>query len=238
MAEKNLKIDIQEMTETGMHLGHKTSKLNPKMEEYIVGIKNTVHVLDLEKTAVLFQAALDYIAELVKQGGVLMLVGTKPPLKRLVQAIAQEAGLPYVFERWLGGTFTNFEVLQKRAKYFREKEQEKLEGKLDKYTKKERLKIEKDLLEMKNKFEGVKNLEKLPQAVFICDIVKDNLCLKEATMKSIKTIAIVDTNTNPSLVDFPIPANDDALSSVGYILERVKQAVLLAQGVKNQVTKS
>lgn len=238
MAENNLKIDIQEMTETGMHLGHKTSKLNPKMEEYIVGIKNTVHVLDLEKTAVLLQKALDYIIGLVKQGGVLMLVGTKPPLKRLVQATAKEAGLPYVFERWLGGTFTNFEVLQKRARYFREKEQEKTEGKLEKYTKKERLKIEKDLSEMKNKFEGVKNLEKLPQAVFICDIVKDNLCLKEATMKGIKTIAIVDTNADPSSVDFPIPANDDALNSVGYILERVKQAVLLAQGAKGQVTKN
>jgi len=219
-------IDTQDMAEAGMHLGHRTSKLNPKMGEFVVGIKNTVHVIDLEKTATYLKKALDFIEEVSKNKQVLMLVGAKPPLKRLVKAIAEEMQVPYVTERWLGGTLTNFDILSKRSLYLKTLESEKESGQFEKYTKKEQLKKEKELVDLSNKFGGVKNMSKTPDAVFICDIVKDDLALKEATAKGIKTIAIVDTNGDPSSVDFPIPANDDAITSVKYILERVKAAFL------------
>ncbi len=134
--------------------------------------------------------------------------------------------MPYVTERWLGGTFTNFAVIQKRAKQYQELKDKKESGELAKYTKKERILIEKQLQDMQNKFAGIVSLQKLPEAVFICDIVKDDLALKEARMKNVKSIAIVDTNADPFLVDYPIPGNDDALPAVGYILEKVKETIL------------
>jgi small subunit ribosomal protein S2 len=220
-----LEIDTKEMMEAGVHLGHRTSKLHPKMGKFILGIRNTVHVIDLKKTAEHLEKALEFLQQLSKTGGTLLLVGTKPPLRNLVEKIAKDCNLPYVTERWLGGTFTNFEVISKRAKYFKELQRKKEAGELEKYTKKERQKFEKELQDLQTKFEGIKDMEKLPEAVFLCDIIKDKLALKEAKMKGIKTIAIVDTNADPTLVDYPIPANDDAISSVKYILEKVKEVI-------------
>lgn len=220
------KIDIDEMAAAGVHLGHRTSKLHPKMENFIAGIRNTVHVIDLEKTVKCLEKALGFIATLSKEKKVLLFVGTKIPLKDLVKETAKDCHMPYVTERWLGGTFSNFKVITQRAQYFKNLQKEKKEGKLNKYTKKERLKIEKELVDLKTKFEGIQNMEQLPEAVFLCDIIKDNLALKEAKMKGIKTIALVDTNVDPTPVDYPIPANDDAISSVKYILEKVKETIL------------
>ncbi|MDD4990404.1 MAG: 30S ribosomal protein S2 [Candidatus Pacebacteria bacterium] len=218
--------DTDEMMAAGMHLGHRTSKLHPRMNEFIVGIRNTVHVIDLEQTAQHLRTALDFIENLVKAGGSLIICGTKVPLAELVKQTAQECGVPYVVNRWLGGTFTNFPVIVKRVNYFKEMSQQKNDGQWEKYTKKEQIEKEKILQDLRNKFEGLKNMEKLPDVVFICDLVKDKLCLREAKAKGIKTIAIVDTNADPLLVDYPIPANDDAITSVRFILDKVKEVVL------------
>ncbi len=218
-------IKPKEMMAAGVHLGHRTSKLHPKMESFILGIRNTVHVFDLEKTAEYLEKALSFIEEMSKKGGTLLLIGTKVPLRSLVTQIAKDCGLPYVTERWLGGTFTNFEVISKRAEYFKEMEEKKEKGELEKYTKKERMKIEKELEDLRKKFEGIKDMKKIPEAVFICDIIKDKLALKEAKKKGVKVVAICDTNADPSLVDYPIPANDDAISAVKYILEKVKEVI-------------
>ncbi len=225
--EKEFKfgIKIKEMLEKGVVLGHRATKLHPKMADYVIGVKNTIHVIDLQKTAVCLERALEFISDLIKQKKTLLLVGTKPPLRELVKEIAQELNFPSVTERWLGGTFTNFNVFSGRIKRYRELEKEKEETKFEEFPKKERIKKEKELAIFKKKFEGIKNLEEYPAAVFICDIVRDKLALKEARRKNIKTIAIVDTNADPTLVDYPIPANDDALSSVRYILEKIKNAV-------------
>ncbi|OIO45319.1 30S ribosomal protein S2 [bacterium (Candidatus Gribaldobacteria) CG23_combo_of_CG06-09_8_20_14_all_37_87_8] len=222
----NTKVNVEDMQEAGLHLGHKTSKLNPKTNEFVLGIKNTVHVFDLEQTAKYLQKAIKFIEELGKEKKIIMFVSTKPPLKRLVKEVAIELKMPFVVERWLGGTFTNFEVISKRAKYFKKLEEEKESGEFEKYTKKERVKKEKDLQSMGLKFEGLKNLDKMPNAVFIADIVKDKLALKEAFENKVEAIAIVDSNADPTLVDFPIPANDDAIPSVSYILSKIKAAYL------------
>ncbi|MCL5011256.1 MAG: 30S ribosomal protein S2 [Patescibacteria group bacterium] len=219
-------IDVQEMIACGLHLGHRTSKLNPKMSEFVLGIKNTVHIFDLDKSALLLGAALEFIAQTMKNNGNILVVGTKPPLKELVKSAAKECGLSYVVERWLGGAFTNFEVIAKRAQRYKNLLYQKESGEFEKYTKKERIKIEKELQKMGKKFEGLADLTKMPEAVFVCDSVRDKLVLKEAKMKKIKTIAIVDTNADPSLVDYPIPVNDDAISSVKYVLDKVKETVL------------
>lgn len=225
---KKNKIDINsdEMMKAGVHLGHRVSRLHPKMKDYIFGVRNTIHIIDLEKTVVEFEKALNFIKELVEKQGIILLVGTKTPLKRLVKETAVECDIPYVSERWLGGTFTNFKVILKRIKYFRELERKQKEGELDKYTKKERVDFDKELKKLELKFGGIKNLDKIPEAVFVCDVRKDILAVKEARVKGVKIIAIADTNVDPNLVDYAIPANDDAITSVRYILEKVKQVIL------------
>jgi len=218
--------DTDEMMAAGMHMGHRTSKLHPRMKDFIVGVRNTVHVVDLDQTAQHLRVALDYIESLIKDNGNLLICGTKIPLSNLVKETANESKLPYVINRWLGGTFTNFPVISKRVSVYKEMLREKSEGLWEKYTKKEQVEKQKALSDLQNKFEGLVRMEKLPEAVFICDLIKDKLCLKEAKLKGIKTIAIVDTNADPLLVDYPIPANDDAINSVKFILDKVKEVVL------------
>ena len=224
--KNNFNIDDNEMMKAGVHLGHRVSKLHPKMKGYIFGVRNTTHIIDLEKTIVEFEKALNFIKELVEKQETILLVGTKTPLRKLTKEIANDCDIPYVNERWLGGTFTNFKIILKRIKHFKELEIKKKEGELEKYTKKERNEFDKELAKLELKFGGIKNLEKIPEAVFVCDIKKDILVVKEAIAKDIKVIAITDTNVDPSLIDYPIPANDDAITSVRYILEKLKQVIL------------
>ena len=218
-------LDKEEMMQAGLHLGHRTSKLHPKMEDFVVGIKNTVHVIDIEKTEEYFKRALEFIESLVKEKKVFMIVGTKPPLRNLIKTKAKEANLPYVVGRWLGGTFTNFEVLSKRVEYFKSLKEKKEKGEMDKYTKKERIKMNKEMADLETKFGGVEHLTKLPDAVFLCDLVKDKLALKEAKEMGVKIVGISDTNADISSIDFPIPANDDAISSVSYILDKIIEVI-------------
>ena len=158
-----------------------------------------------------------------------MVVGTKIQVKDLVKNLARDCELPYVTERWLGGTFTNFEAILKRIEHFKDLERQKEQGELEKYTKKERAGIDDELKRLRIKFEGIKNLKKLPDAIFVVDMKEDELSIKEAKLKGIKIIAIADTNVDPTLADYPIPANDDAIPSVKYILEKVKAAILAAK---------
>ena len=229
MAKGEIKISIDEMTEAGVNFGHKVSKLHPKMKQYVSGIKNNVHTFDLDKTALELQKALNYISRLVSEGKQIVFVGTKIQLKGIVKSAAEECGVPYVTERWLGGTFTNFETISKRVAYYKELETKKQTGELEKYTKKERLMFDKELAILKTKFEGIKNMAKLPDAVFIFDLSKDDICAKESIIKKIKIVGIADSNVNPEIADYAIPANDDAISSVSYILEKVTEVILNAK---------
>lgn len=222
----DFKINPEEMIRAGLHFGHRTSRIHPKMTPYLQGVKNTVHIIDLKKTAEKLEEALKFIQEITSENKILLLVGTKIQIKDLVKDIATDCGLPYISERWLGGTFTNFETILKRINYFKELERKKKEGELEKYTKKERAKIDQELKNLETKFGGIKNLTRLPDAIFVSDIRKDKLAVKEARMKGLKVIGICDTNVDPTLVDYPIPANDDARLAVKYILEKVKEVIL------------
>jgi len=224
--ETNFELNIEEMAKAGLHLGHRTSKCHPKMEPYLAGVKNTIHIIDLEKTAQKLKEALKFIQELISENKILLIVGTKIQVKNLVKEFATELNLPYVNERWLGGTFTNFEVIKKRIDYFKDLEKKRAEGSLEKYTKKERANIDQEIRDLETKFGGLKNLERLPDAIFVLDMRKDETAIREAKRKGIKIIGIAHTNVDPSLADYPIPASDDAISSVKYILEKVKEAIL------------
>lgn len=225
----NFNLDPEEMTRAGLHFGHRTSRIHPKITPYLYGVRNTVHIIDMEKTREKLEEVLKFIQEIVAENKSLLFVGTKVQAKDLVKSIAEECGFPYVSERWIGGTVTNFEIIKKRIAYFKELERKKDEGELEKYTKKERGKIDHELRNLEIKFGGIKNLERLPDSIFVLDMKKDFLAVKEAKMKGIKVIGIVDTNVDPTLADYPIPANDDALSSLKYILEKVKEVILKAK---------
>lgn len=222
-------LNMEEMAQAGLHFGHRTSRINPKMKPYIYGTRNSVHIIDLEKTVDKFSEALQFIKELISANKNILFVGTKIQVKNLLKEVAEECDLPYVSERWLGGTFTNFEVLKKRIDYFKDLERKKKEGELEKYTKKERVDMDKEIMGLEIKFKGIKNMVELPEAIFVLDIKKDDLAVKEAILKKIKVIGIVDTNTDPTIIDFPIPANDDAINSVRYILNKVKEVILAAK---------
>lgn len=219
------KIKPEEMLQAGLQFGHQTSRTHPKIKPYLFGVRNSIHVFDPEKTAEKLKEALEFIQKLTSDNKTLLFVGTKIQVKNLLKETAVEVNFPYVVERWLGGTFTNFGVIKNRVNYFKDLEQKKETGELEKYTKKERLEFDKELQKLRIKFEGIKGMSQIPDAVFIADIKKDALVINEARKKGLKIIGICDTDTNPTLVDYPIPANDDAVSSVKYILDKIKEAI-------------
>ncbi|OGZ65913.1 MAG: 30S ribosomal protein S2 [Candidatus Staskawiczbacteria bacterium RIFCSPHIGHO2_02_FULL_34_10] len=227
MSEENKSsiLNIDQMQTAGLHFGHNVSRLHPKMKPFVSGIKNNVHMIDLEKTVKEFETTLKFISKTISEGKTILFVGTKIQIKSFVKSTAEDCQMPYVTERWLGGSFTNFETISKRVQYFKDLESKKVSGGLEKYTKKERLDFDKEIESLKNKFEGIKNMKKLPDAVLILDIKKDITCAHEAKRKGIKIIGVVDTNVDPTICDYIIPANDDAISSIKYILETVQETI-------------
>jgi len=220
---------IEEMLAAGLHFGHKTSKTHPKMKPYITGVRNTIHIINLEKTSEKLQEALEVLKKLVGEGKVVLLVGTKIQMRSLVKETAEACGVPYVSERWIGGLLTNFDTIAKRLAHLKELEEKKASGEFEKYTKKEQHDLADEIESLEAKFGGIKSLKKLPDAVFIVDLDENGLASREARKRGVLTIGVSDTNTDPTIVDYAIPANDDAISSVSYILGKVREAVLGAK---------
>ncbi|MDP3982100.1 MAG: 30S ribosomal protein S2 [bacterium] len=214
----------EELVASGLHFGHKTSKTHPKMRPYIAGIRNTVHVINIEKTAEKLEEALEAIKNMVAEGKKILLVGTKIQLRGLTEETAGACGFSYVSLRWIGGTFTNFSEITKRVAHLKELESQQQSGELvAKYTKKERLEISREIERLLQNFGGLKNMDRLPDAVFILDPVENETAVKEASRVGIPIIAICDTDVDPSPMMYPIPANDDSISSVKYILTKVQE---------------
>lgn len=220
-----------EMLKAGVHFGHQKSKWNPKMKPYIYGVKNNIHIINLAETETKLKEALAFITDLVKKNEIILFVGTKRQAKRVIEETAQKTGMPFVSERWLGGTFTNNKVIVKRLDMFKDTEEKHNKGEFVKYTKKEQLDIKRDIEKLNRKMGGLKAMTKMPRAIFIEDIIEDEIALKEAKNVGIPVIGLVDTNTDPTTVDYPIPANDDAVGSIKYILDAIRDTIIAA---KNQ----
>lgn len=224
--ENKEKTKLEKMAEAGLHFGQAVSKKHPKMTPYIEGVKGGVHIIDLHKTEEKLNLCLSQIKDLKSEGKIIMLVSTKPEFRDIVEDLAKECKVPYIVSRFLGGMMTNFNTIKKRIDYYNNILKQQESGELErKYTKQERVRISKEMEGLEKKFEGVKNLERIPDAIFVIDMIKDKLAIKEAKMSKIKVFAIADTNADPSLVDCFIPANDDSVSSVKYILEELKTAL-------------
>ena len=223
--EPKLDKDLQEMAADGLQFGHRKSQTHPKMKPYISGVRNSIHIIDLKYTKEKLDEALAFIKELIEEDKVLLFVGTKVQVRQLVKETAQAVSLPYVSERWIGGIFTNFDTVSKRIERLNELEQGEKDGSFEKYTKQEQAKIKDEIRILNMKFGGMKNMTKLPDAIFVFDLNENMLAVKEAQKKGIPIIALADTNTDPSLADYAIPANNDAVSSVRYILDKVKETI-------------
>lgn len=223
---------VKEMMDAAMHFGHQTQRWNPKMKPYLYGSKNGIHIFDLEKTAALLDKAMEFLKQTSASGRTIMLASTKPQAARLIMEASKEAHLPYVVNKWMPGLFTNFTTIKKRIKYFNDLYEQEKSGELEKYTKKEQARFKKELIKLQDAFGGVRELDKLPAVVFVADVVRDRIIVKEANKMKIMVVAITDSNSDPDGVDFPIPANDDAISSLTFVVNKLRSSLSEAKGKK------
>jgi small subunit ribosomal protein S2 len=218
-------INLMDMLKAGVHFGHKTSLWNPKMAGYIYAQRNNIHILDLEKTKAKLSLALSFAKEVAARGGIILFVGTKRQAKDVVKKAAESCGMPYVVTRWLGGMFTNFRTIQKTIKKMERYEKMIQDGEIKKYTKKEQLMIAREVEKMKLFFSGFKDVKKLPDAVFVLDVKYDHIPVEEARQSKVKVVGLVDTNSDPSKVDYIIPSNDDAIKVIEFMANAMAEAI-------------
>ncbi len=218
-------VTMKQLLEVGVHFGHQTKKWNPKMKQYIYTDKNGIYIIDLQETQRLLVEAYEYVKNLASQGGSVLFVGTKKQIQDIIESNAAECGMPYVKNRWLGGTLTNFETISKRTKRIDEIENMESSGIFEKLPKKEVLGIKKEYEKLLYNIGGIRNMKKLPDAIYIVDPNKEMIAVKEAIKLGIPIVAITDTNCDPDLIDFVIPGNDDAIRSCSLITGIIGEAV-------------
>lgn len=227
MEEEKTKISMMDMLKAGVHFGHKKSKKHPKMDEYVFGVRNGISIIDLSKTKGKLAEAADFARKISEKDGVVLFVGTKRQASKIIEAAAKKCEMPYVSERWLGGTFTNFDKILIGKKRLESLIEEKESGELArKYTKKEVREIEREMKRLEIKFGGIRKVNRIPDAVFVVDIIEEETAILEAQAKKVPIIAITDTNTNPVHISHPIPANDDAIRSIELITNVIADAII------------
>lgn len=220
-----------------MHFGHRTAKWHPKMKPYIFGDRKGIYIIDLEKSRDSLGQALAYMADTVAAGKKILLVGTKAQAKGLLKKIGEETGMPYISEHWLGGTLTNFAVIKKSIRKYKDLTEKKAAGKLARYTKKEQLEFDREIAKLEKSFGGLTDLNGMPEAIFIWDIRQEKTALAEAKKCGIKIIAVCDTNVNPTGVHYVIPANDDASKTIKLVLEAIREAIMDGK-VRGEINKA
>jgi len=218
-------VSLKDLLEAGCHFGHQTIRWNPKMSHYIYTARDGIHIFDLAKTKEGLENAAAFAKATASQGGKIIFVGTKRQSQEIIKAAAEKLGMPFLVNRWIGGLLTNWEYVSKRMERLRDLRKGMEEGLFKDRTKKERLFISREIDKLEKNFEGLVSLQNLPAAVFVADAKKDDAAIKEAWRRGIKSVAIVDTNSDPDLVDFPIPANDDAVKSIQLIVDCIVEAV-------------
>ena len=219
-------VTMKSLLEAGVHFGHQTRRWNPSMKRYIFTRRNGIHIIDLQQTLVLLEQARKFITEIVTNGGDILIVGAKKQAQEAVLSESKRCGMPYVNQRWLGGTLTNFQTIRSRVEYMIQLEEKKEQGYLQLHTKKEALKMEEELARLEKYFGGIRDMKSLPGALFVIDIEKEDICIAEARRMGIPVVAVVDSNCDPNLVALAIPGNDDAIRSIRLMVGRTADAVI------------
>ena len=221
-----LEPNLETMALHGVHLGALRAHSNPKMKSYVWSNKNVFQIIDLEKSKEDLEKALSFLVGVKEKGGTILFVGTGFAAKELTQKIAEDLNMPYVTERWLGGTFTNFPTISKRIEYLRNLESQRAAGEFEKYTKYEALKLEEKIKKLRKDLGGLINVNRLPDAIWVSSANYDKIAVMEAAKKKVPIAGIVNTNSDPTLFTYPIPANDNSVGSLNFILNMVKDALI------------
>ncbi len=217
---------MKQLLEAGVHFGHQTRRWNPKMRQFIFTERNGIHIIDLQQTVTRLDAAITFVRDVVAGGSDVLIIGTKKQARETVEMEAVRAGLPFVNNRWLGGTLTNFRTIQSRIRHLHNLESSVARGDFSRLTKKEQLDISNEIERMNRYFGGIKKMERLPAAVFIIDTVKESIAVAECKRLNIPIVSLVDTNCDPDPVAYPIPSNDDAIRAIKLILGKVADAAI------------
>ncbi len=217
---------IKELLEAGAHFGHQTSRWHPAMKKYIFTKRNGIHIIDLEQTAVMLDKACDFVRQIAAEGGSILFVGTKKQAQESIEQEAQRCGMFYVNQRWLGGVLTNFATIQARIDYLVRLEDQQSRGDFERLPKKEAMKVSEEILRLNRQMGGFKEMTNLPNALFIIDPTKERIAIAEARRVGVPVVSIVDTNCNPDDIDYPIPANDDAIRTIKLICSKIADAVI------------
>lgn len=227
--QNNDVLTMKSLLEAGVHFGHQTRRWNPRMKRYIFTQRNGIHILDLQQTLGLINDAYAAMVQVAAEGGKVLFVGTKKQAQEVMQSEAERCGMWYVNQRWLGGTLTNFQTIRARIQYMLDLQQKREQGYFRLLPKKEGVKLTDSLNKLEKYFLGLKDMTAPPQAMFVIDIAKEDICIAEARRLGIKIFSIVDTDCNPDLIDHPIPGNDDAVRSIRLITNKMASAVLEGQ---------
>ncbi len=218
-------VPLKTLLECGVHFGHKTSRWNPKMKPYIYTQRNGVHIIDLQKTQKALREAYDLIRDTVAQGGIVLFVGTKHQARDIIEDAAKRVGMPYVNYKWLGGMLTNWRTIYQRVRYLEELERMEQEGILERLSKKEAIRLRRQMEKLRQRLSGIRHMTRLPDLVFIVDVCQEETAVREANRLNIPVVAMVDTNCDPTNIDYIIPANDDAIRSIKLIVNLMADAV-------------
>lgn len=217
-------VNMKELLEAGVHYGHQTRRWNPKMAPYIFGSRNGIHIIDLQKTVKLFQKACNFVEDTTSRGGHVLFVGTKRLARELIRDEAGRSGMYFVNHRWLGGTLTNFQTIRQSIHRLKRLERMATDGTHQKITKKEALNLSREQEKLELNLGGIKNMPGMPAAIFVVDAAKEHIAIAEARRLGIPVIALTDTNADPTLVDFPIPGNDDSIKSLQLFISTIAEA--------------
>ncbi len=230
-------ITMRELLEAGVHFGHQTRRWNPKMAPYIFTKRNGIHIIDLAKTIPLFKIAWEFVRDEVANGATILFVGTKKQAQAAIEEHAQRCGAYYINERWLGGLLTNFQTVKKSIEKLKKLERMEAEGAFDILPKKEVVKLKKKKEKLEKYLKGIKDMEKIPDIIYVVDTVREEIAVKEAKKLGIPVVAIADTNCDPDLIDYPIPGNDDAIKAINLITGKIADAVIEGKSLRESEVK-
>ncbi len=222
-------VSLEELLAAGSHFGHLTRRWNPKMKKYIFMEKNGIHIIDLKKTQTALDKAIEAVKKIVGDGYEVLFVGTKVQAKEIITSEAQRCNQFYVSHRWLGGMLTNFSTIKKSIKHYKNLQKMSTDGTYEKISKKERLMIDREKEKLQRVLGGIEEMKRLPGVVYIVDVKKEHIAVKEARKMNIPVVALVDTNVDPTVIDYPIPANDDAAKSISLITSKIADAIVEAR---------